>query len=74
MANVLADFTKRREFLACIDSDGCVMDTVRVKHMDVLCPELIRTFALEAYADLVTDAWATCTASPAGSPALKASC
>ena len=58
MANVLADFTKRREFLACIDSDGCVMDTVRVKHMDVLCPELIRTFALEAYADLVTDAWA----------------
>ena len=33
MANVLADFTKRREFLACIDSDGCVMDTVRVKHM-----------------------------------------
>ena len=55
MANVLADFTKRREFLACIDSDGCVMDTVRVKHMDVLCPELIRTFALEAYADLVTD-------------------
>ena len=26
--------------------------------MDVLCPELIRTFALEAYADLVTDAWA----------------
>ena len=58
MANVLADFTKRREFLACVDSDGCVMDTVRVKHMDVLCPELIRTFALEDHADLVTDAWA----------------
>ena len=57
MANILADFTKRREFLACIDSDGCVMDTVRIKHMDVFCPELIRTFALDDHAELVTAAW-----------------
>ncbi|WP_294497572.1 HAD hydrolase-like protein [uncultured Gemmiger sp.] len=57
MANVLGDFTKKREFLACIDSDGCVMDTVRIKHMDVFCPELIRTFALEDQADLITSAW-----------------
>ncbi len=57
MANLLTDFTKKREFLACIDSDGCVMNTVRVKHMDVFCPELIRTFSLEPYAELVTEAW-----------------
>ena len=29
MANALTDFTKKREFLICMDSDGCVMDTVR---------------------------------------------
>ena len=28
MASVLTDFTKKREFLVCMDSDGCVMDTV----------------------------------------------
>ena len=32
MANALTDFTKKREFLICMDSDGCVMDTVRIKH------------------------------------------
>lgn len=57
MANALADFTKKREFLICLDSDGCVMDTVRLKHCEVLCPELIRVFALEDYADFIAAAW-----------------
>lgn len=57
MANTLADFTKRREFLVCMDSDGCVMDTVRIKHVNVMCPELIRVFALEEHADFVSAAW-----------------
>ena len=57
MRDVLANFKKQREFLVCVDSDGCVMDTVRLKHMAVFCPELIRVFALDDYADLVTAAW-----------------
>ena len=57
MANVLADFTKKREFLVCLDSDGCVMDTVRLKHCNVFCPELIRSFGLEQYNDYITEAW-----------------
>lgn len=57
MANVLADFTKKREFFVCLDSDGCVMDTVRLKHCNVFCPELIRSFGLEQYNDYITEAW-----------------
>ena len=57
MRDVLANFKKQREFLVCVDSDGCVMDTVRLKHMAVFCPELIRVFALDDYADSVTAAW-----------------
>lgn len=57
MANVLADFTKKREFLVCLDSDGCVMDTVRLKHCNVFCPELIRSFGLEQYNDYITEVW-----------------
>ena len=40
-----------------MDSDGCVMDTVRIKHTTVMCPELIRVFALEDHADFVSAAW-----------------
>ena len=57
MANALTDFTKKREFLVCMDSDGCVMDTVRIKHSTVMCPELIRVFALDDYAEFITAAW-----------------
>ena len=57
MATALTDFTKRREFLVCMDSDGCVMDTVRIKHTTVMCPELIRVFALDDYTDFITAAW-----------------
>ena len=57
MANALTDFTKKREFLVCMDSDGCVMDTVRIKHTTVMCPELIRVFSLEDHADFISAAW-----------------
>ncbi|MDD4850857.1 MAG: HAD hydrolase-like protein [Gemmiger sp.] len=57
MANELIDFVKRREFLVCLDSDGCVMDTVRLKHQTVFCPELIRIFGLENEAERITDMW-----------------
>ena len=40
-----------------MDSDGCVMDTVRIKHTTVMCPELVRVFALEEYADFLAAAW-----------------
>ena len=29
---------KRKEFLVCIDSDGCVMDTMDLKHTNVWHP------------------------------------
>ena len=75
-ANALTDFTKRREFLICMDSDGCVMDTVRIKHTTVMCPELVRVFALEEYADFLAlrGRRSTSTRSRAASPALRASC
>ena len=57
MASALTDFVKKREFLVCMDSDGCVMDTVRIKHCNVFCPELIRVFSLDEYADMITVAW-----------------
>lgn len=56
-AAMLKKQTKKRDFLLCIDADGCIMDVVRTKQMEVLCPELIRTFGLEDVADFVTEEW-----------------
>ncbi|MCI6249396.1 HAD hydrolase-like protein [bacterium] len=57
MSNALSEFSRKRDFLVCLDSDGCVMDTVRIKHCTVFCPELIRVFGLEAYGPYITSAW-----------------
>lgn len=57
MATELTGFEKRKDFLICVDSDGCAMDTMDVKHEKAFCPQLIRVFGLEEYADLITPFW-----------------
>ena len=38
MATSLNDFKKRREYLLCVDSDGCAMDTMNIKHFECFGP------------------------------------
>lgn len=51
------DFTKEKDYLICIDSDGCAMDTMDVKHMRCFGPEWIKTFGLEKYEAEALDYW-----------------
>ena len=37
---------KRKEFLVCIDSDGCVMDTMDLKHDKCLAPCMLMVWDL----------------------------
>lgn len=53
----LHTFVPAHTALVCVDSDGCVMNTMNEKHQKVFCPELIRAFGLEAYARTVRDLW-----------------
>ena len=32
MADKFLAYTKRNDFLVCVDSDGCAMDTMDIKH------------------------------------------
>ena len=32
MSGIFDGFEKRRGFLVCVDSDGCAMDTMDIKH------------------------------------------
>lgn len=41
------DITPQKKYLICIDSDGCAMDTMNVKHFKCFGPEWIRQFGLE---------------------------
>ena len=57
MASEVVGFDMHKDFLVCVDSDGCAMDTMDVKHEKAFCPQLIRVFGLEQYADFITPYW-----------------
>ena len=38
MAKSLKDFVKSKDYLLCVDSDGCAMDTMNVKHFECVGP------------------------------------
>ncbi len=41
------DFVKQSDYIVCIDSDGCAMDTMEVKHRECFGPQWIYTYGLE---------------------------
>ena len=41
------DFFKHSDYMVCIDSDGCAMDTMEVKHRECFGPQWIYTYGLE---------------------------
>ena len=48
---------KSREFFIAIDSDGCVFDTMEVKHKECFCPATVRHFNLQAVSKYAREAW-----------------
>ncbi len=42
------DLIKTKDYLICIDSDGCVFDTMEVKHKECFIPNIINYWHLEA--------------------------
>ncbi|MHC4744546.1 MAG: HAD family hydrolase, partial [Planctomycetota bacterium] len=50
-AQALKDFQPKHEFFVGIDSDGCVFDTMGIKHRECFCPWLIGYFGLQPVAE-----------------------
>ena len=46
MMNSLEKFKKKKDFLICIDSDGCAMDTMDIKHIKCCGPCMINQWNL----------------------------
>ena len=56
-APVLQDFQPAREFLVGIDSDGCVFDSMEIKHKECFAPMFIKHFKLQAVSKYAREVW-----------------
>ncbi|MGN0814941.1 MAG: HAD family hydrolase [Candidatus Coproplasma sp.] len=53
----LKDYRKRKEFLVCVDSDGCAMDTMDVKHKKCFGPCLVEEWGLNSRREEILKRW-----------------
>jgi phosphoglycolate phosphatase-like HAD superfamily hydrolase len=55
-AQALKDFKKEKEFLVCIDSDGCAFDAMEIKHKECFIPNTINEWGLQAISKYAREA------------------
>ena len=55
--NTLKNLKPRKEFFIGIDSDGCVFDTMEIKHKECFCPNFIKFFELQKVSKYAREAW-----------------
>lgn len=53
----LSHFTKKKDFLVCVDSDGCAMNTMNIKHMQCFGPCMVAEWGLEQWRDEILTRW-----------------
>lgn len=53
----LEDFQKKHDFLICVDSDGCAVDTMDIKHKLCFGPCLVEEWGLEQWEKPILTRW-----------------
>jgi phosphoglycolate phosphatase-like HAD superfamily hydrolase len=56
-AQILKDFKPTKEFFIGIDSDGCVFDSMEIKHKECFAPMFIKHFDLQAVSKYARETW-----------------
>ena len=56
-AQRLRDFKPEHEFFVGIDSDGCVFDSMEIKHKECFTPMFIKHFGLQAVSKFARETW-----------------
>ena len=57
MSTILDDFQKKKDRLFCIDSDGCAMDTMDIKHIRCFGPCMVDEWGLSEWKAPILDRW-----------------
>jgi phosphoglycolate phosphatase-like HAD superfamily hydrolase len=53
----IEDFKKTKRFIVCVDSDGCAMDTMEVKHRKCFGPKAIEVWGLQDIETKFLETW-----------------
>lgn len=59
MSTILDEFQKKKDLLFCIDSDGCAMDTMDIKHIRCFGPCMVDEWELSDWKTPILDRWNT---------------
>ena len=55
--SIFDTFERKRDYLICVDSDGCVMDTMNCKHFHCFGPCMVAEWGLDEWLDEILDRW-----------------
>ena len=55
--SIFDSFVRKHDYLVCVDSDGCVMDTMNCKHFHCFGPCMVTEWGLEAWKDEILERW-----------------
>ena len=55
--SALDDFTRKQRFAVCVDSDGCAMDTMNIKHFRCFGPCMVKEWGLQRWEKPILDRW-----------------
>ncbi len=55
--SIFDSFERKHDFLVCVDSDGCVMDTMNCKHFHCFGPCMVTEWGLEEWKDAILERW-----------------
>ena len=55
--SIFDSFVRKHDYLVCVDSDGCVMDTMNCKHFHCFGPCMVAEWGLEEWKDSILDRW-----------------
>ena len=53
----LENYVKKHDYLICVDSDGCAMDTMNIKHFRCFGPCMVEEWGLEEWKDAILNRW-----------------
>lgn len=53
----LSGYIRKKEFLICVDSDGCAMDTMDIKHIRCFGPCMVKEWGLKQWKTEILDRW-----------------
>lgn len=57
MYNDLTDYQKKHDYLVCVDSDGCAMDTMDCKHIHCFGPCMVAEWQLQKWEKPILERW-----------------